>query len=281
MWCKACNQDVPGVYSANAAGYCCPRCGDALAAAAPKGEFVHTKDKKTTGTNAENASSVSQGASGAGGSDRTETKSQPAYDSWEMDERLRHVERVLGKEKRDKNQRHSVYQQEVARLDGPHAAPAGWHRSGKPAKQKNRRAAAESGKTGLQLVTWAALSLGMMAFVCGGVLLGWSLAGGRAELWTLGTPIALAGLVGLLLGLVLQLDRLWHENREAVTKLERLDTQLHDLQTTTSLLTTGQGSPGSAFYVHMAGGANPQLLLSDLKGQLDLLAMKLGEEARA
>ena len=36
-------------------------------------------------------------------------------------------------------------------------------------------------------------------------------------------------------------------------------------------------SPGETFYSHLAGGANPQLLLSDLKSQLDLLADKIGE----
>jgi hypothetical protein len=30
----------------------------------------------------------------------------------------------------------------------------------------------------------------------------------------------------------------------------------------------------------MAGGASPQLLLADLKSQLDLLALRLGQEER-
>ena len=36
--------------------------------------------------------------------------------------------------------------------------------------------------------------------------------------------------------------------------------------------------PSAAFYAHWAGGAAPQILLTDLKSQLDLLAVKLADE---
>ena len=92
-------------------------------------------------------------------------------------------------------------------------------------------------------------------------------------------PIALCGQIALLLGLILQLDRLWHDSRQAATKLDQVDQQLHELKTTTTtMLSTGHNSPGSAFYSHLAGGAGPQILLSDLKSQLDLLAVKIGRE---
>jgi len=39
-----------------------------------------------------------------------------------------------------------------------------------------------------------------------------------------------------------------------------------------------RASPSASdFYAHYAGGANAQLLLTDLKGQLDLLAIKIAE----
>jgi hypothetical protein len=37
-------------------------------------------------------------------------------------------------------------------------------------------------------------------------------------------------------------------------------------------------APAQSFYAHMAGGASPQLLLADLKGQLDLLAVRMSEQ---
>ena len=122
------------------------------------------------------------------------------------------------------------------------------------------------------------LSLGIMAIVCGGVLLGWSVFSQREDLWTIGLPVALAGQVALLLGLVLQLDRLWHDSRRATAKLDRFDEQLHDLKTATTMLGTSHASPGGAFYSHFAGGASPQLLLADLKSQLDLLAVRINDE---
>ena len=116
-----------------------------------------------------------------------------------------------------------------------------------------------------------------MAFVCGIVLLGWSFAASRQELWAIGTPIALAGQIALLIGLVLQLDRLWRDGRNAAAKLDTVDEQLHELKTTTTLLGTTHG-PSATFYAHLADGAGPQLLLNDLKSQLDLLAIKLADQ---
>ncbi len=125
------------------------------------------------------------------------------------------------------------------------------------------------------IVVWSLLGLGIMAFVCGAILLAWSLIADRAELWTLGMPICLAGQLGLLLGLVFQLSRLWDDNRQTANQLASVDQRLDDLKQTATLLTTGHASPAQSFYAHMAGGASPQILLADLKSQLDLLAVQM------
>jgi hypothetical protein len=127
----------------------------------------------------------------------------------------------------------------------------------------------------LAVLTWIALALGITAFACGGMLLGWSVVAGRDELWTLGLPIALGGQIALLVGLMLQLDRLWHDSRHAAGKLDEVDEQLRELKTATTLLGTSHSSPASAFYSHLSCGASPQLLLSDLKSQIDLLALRI------
>jgi hypothetical protein len=126
-------------------------------------------------------------------------------------------------------------------------------------------------------LVWCMLSLGLMAFVCGGVLLGWSLAAARSDLWSLGMPITLGGQFSLLLGLLLQLESLWEGNRNTVDKLDEVDDRLDDLKQTAALLSSSHSSPAQAFYVHMAGGASPHLLLADLKGQLDLLAVQMAK----
>jgi hypothetical protein len=116
-----------------------------------------------------------------------------------------------------------------------------------------------------------------MALACGGSLLGWATLTGRQELWAFGAPIALGGQIALVAGLICQLERLWSDSRLAARRLEKVDAELHELRTTTTLLGAVHG-PSAAFYSHLAVGAAPSLLLSDLKGQLDILAARLAEE---
>jgi hypothetical protein len=117
-----------------------------------------------------------------------------------------------------------------------------------------------------------------MGLACGGVLLGWSVLSGHEHLWSIGMPIAVAGQILLLLGFVLQIDRLWHDNREQAAKLDDVDDQIDDLRNTTSLLDTTHSTPATSFYAHFASGASPSILLADLKSQLDLLAVKIADE---
>jgi hypothetical protein len=204
----------------------------------------------------------------------------PAYDSWELEERLRHVERLLNIDEGGGRQSGPSSSRKLTRLDAAHAGPAAWHHprvARAKAVRKRRRDASSTGPW-LPALTWTVLGMGLMAFVCGGALLAWSAASGRQDLWSIGMPVGLGGQIVLLIGLILQLDRLWHDNRYTAEKLHRVDEQLHSLNTATTLLGTGPGSPSGAFYAHMASGAGPQLLLADLKSQLDLLAVRLGQE---
>lgn len=115
--------------------------------------------------------------------------------------------------------------------------------------------------------------MGLIAGVGGVSVLAWSVAESRGDLWNIGISAIVAGGVVFLLGLVLQLERIWHNSRFAIHKLRQIDTHLQDLERTTASLGVTHGSASQAFYSHMAEQANPQLLLSDLKGQIDLLAM--------
>ena len=141
-----------------------------------------------------------------------------------------------------------------------------------PRRLKQRQPAQSS------FFSWCMLSLGLMAFVFGAVLIGWSFAEDRPDLWRLGLPFTLGGQVVLIVGLVFHLDGLSRSNREAAETLDELDSQLAELRHATSLLSTTHSSPAQSFYVHMADGASPNLLLADLKGQLDLLASRLADK---
>ena len=208
----------------------------------------------------------------------------PGYDGWELDEQLQHIQRVLHTGKGDcpdlrvgENGTVPFGQREIARFDPPQAGPPARHvaASNRPGKKRKtaRRRRAVSGA-----FTWFAVVLGTTSFVCGGVLLIWSVATGRHELWNVGLPAAVVGQIALLVGLVLQIDRLWCDNRHAVAKLNDVDQQIHELKNATTLLGASQGPASATFYSHLAGGAGPQLLLTDLKSQLDLLAMKIAQE---
>ena len=124
------------------------------------------------------------------------------------------------------------------------------------------------------------LALGLALFACGAVLLGWSFAAGRSDLWPIGLPLALGGQAGLIVGLVLQLEGLWQSNRRTEKTLGDLDDELGRVRHATTLLSTSKSASGQSFYAHMAEGASPQLLLADLKGQLDLLAQQMASGRR-
>jgi hypothetical protein len=126
-------------------------------------------------------------------------------------------------------------------------------------------------------LAWTSLSLGVMTFVCGGVLLAWSAIGNRQELWSIGLPLTLFGQAGLILGLVLQLETLWQTNRATSQTLESLDGELSELRHSTTLLTQSRSTPSQSFYLHLSEGASPHLLLADLKGQLDLLSEQMSK----
>jgi hypothetical protein len=187
---------------------------------------------------------------------------------WELDAELRYIER-LARAWRDHpaqaaNVPDGLFPSEVrsaATLESAAERP-------KP----EPTAAAQPRFAGL---AWGCLSMGVMTFVCGGVLLGWSAATGRAQLWSIGLPLTLFGQAGLIIGLVLQLETLWQTNRATSTTLQQLDGELHELRHSTTLLTQSHSNPAQSFYVHLAEGASPHLLLADLKGQLDLLSEQM------
>ncbi len=207
----------------------------------------------------------------------TAAASGPApYDGWELDEQLRHIERVLMTNKL-RGEPATGGEHEVSRADSPHAGVPAWHvhPASRPVARPPARKPARRGR-GLGLLIGLAMTLGPLAVVGGGCLLGWSRWMGRPDLAIFAAPTAMAGQVVVILGLMLQLRRLGRDSRQAAGKLDRLDEDIHELRTTTTLLGTTHGPSAAAFYAHLADGASPRILLSDLKSQLDILAMKLG-----
>jgi hypothetical protein len=261
MWCSNCQQDVPGI--ASDGQICCARCGGKLRSGADPNVAV----------------SDERAASGRGPAPDTPPVD---LDNWEFDQDLRSAARLIrslrltGDIDREPAVSPSLLSDSLTGaplVDAPHAAVPSWHArptQGEAQRPRRKRRGA--------FFSWAMLSLGLMTFVCGAVLVGWSFFGGRSELWGLGLPLVLVGQAALIVGLVFQLDGLWQSNRETSRTLDELDDQLHDLRHATTLLNTAHSGGARSFYAHLAEGASPQLLLADLKGQMDLLAMRLAQE---
>lgn len=253
MWCAKCQQDVPAVPGQGPSSLQCIRCHAVLAA----GETLATTpvpkgiEPLTTLRDQITAESLLQ-------------PPLPQSD-WELEAELRYVERLARAWK-------EAPAAESISLPGEHAGHA-VHETSAPRSPQPSTSNTQPRFAGL---AWGCLSMGVMTFVCGGVLLAWSAIAGRQQLWSIGLPLTLFGQAGLIIGLVLQLETLWQTNRATSSTLEQLDGELHELRHSTTLLTQSRSTPSQSFYVHLAEGASPHLLLADLKGQLDLLSEQMG-----
>lgn len=233
MWCQACRQDVPSLPSRAEGGFRCGRCGGRVAAdpapadAAPLDQDVELDD--------------------------AEKPSSPAIclrppldlDDWETEDQLRAAERALrrfghgaGGNAPPSIRRFDPPALRVDAVDPPQREPA----RPQPAPRPRRLMAA---------LAMLALSLGLMAFACGGALMAWGWIDGRNELWNLGTPIALAGQCVMLLGLLLQLERLWRSGGDTTNQLKRVDEQLRDLERSAQLQNAAGAGSAHAFYAHL------------------------------
>ncbi|HUE72650.1 MAG TPA: hypothetical protein VMP01_17320 [Pirellulaceae bacterium] len=194
----------------------------------------------------------------------------PAVDDWEADTELRRVERLV-----------RVVRHAHERGDPLRTLDCGLATGEQPTAPNPQSAIPDPQSPPTGLAAWACLTLGLMAFVCGGVLVGWSFVADRGDLWSLGLPLTLGGQVGLVLGLLLQLDGLSQSTRRTEQTLTDLDGQLGRLREVTALVSATHSAPAHSFYAHLSAGASPQILLADLKGQLDLLAQQMARKRNA
>jgi hypothetical protein len=270
MWCSTCQQDVPGLGSpGGAGGMRCGKCGDGL----------ESNSQPTSQVTENPATNVPATLTCAGNNAALEKilRSAPlGEEDWALEAELRGVQRLLGSLK----SRPTASNQPVA-VHASHRKPGKWHAAeveATPTEEipiaRKDAAAQPRGHT----AAWLILSLGLAVFACGAVLLGWSIIGQREDLWPLGMPLALVGQAALIVGLILQLDGLSQSTRKTTEALSELDGELKNVRQATTLLTSTQAGGAQSFYLHLAEGASPQLLLADLKGQMDLLAQQMARQ---
>lgn len=261
MWCHNCGQDVPRVASPESGRMCCLRCGK------PVGQEPSARSQRDSAPVGDRAASDCD----------VPGRRPSGYDGWALDEDLRHVGRLLGTADRAERPR----SKRRLRIDAAHDGPLGPHphqgaRAAKPAPGEGSVVGALVGA-----IAWLTLTLGLMTSTCGGVLLVWAAVARRSDLWDVGLPIALVGLLGLVVAMVLQLDRLAGDHRRTAARLAQFDSRLVQLRRDAAMSSADARPAGASFYSHLAGGASPELLLTDLKSQLELLTERLGQPESA
>ena len=178
MWCSICRQDVPGLIVPGGGQYCCPRCGEMMPSSIGTPESSPRDTEETNDSNP-NPAPVTD------------------YDEWEMEERLRHLDRIYARSPLKGPL--SLSDSSYFRVDSQHA----------PVPREQPVAPPQPAQTAPSLLARLgrlALGFGLSVTVCGGCLMIWAHYGARPDLMPLGIPIAVVGQIFLLFGLVLQFD---------------------------------------------------------------------------
>ncbi|MEN1681959.1 MAG: hypothetical protein AAGJ46_20445 [Planctomycetota bacterium] len=251
MWCRHCQQDTPAVAQGSKDVVRCARCQQ------PTGEQA--------------------------GGVRVDAAEAAASAPWTVsellgpadEERLQSIERQLrscrGLSAGQSSPKPSW------RFDRPEATLP----TAEPSPRRNAAAppsAPRATSRSSQLAAWLIALAGALMLGGGISLMGWSLFGGRPVLWNWGVGASLAGQGLMIVGLVQLLANLWTAGREATGRLITLHYEIRRLQRTADGLAGLRTATPSAFYADLSRGASPQVLMANLKGQLDAMSARVEGE---
>lgn len=200
MWCRHCQQDVPGILSDDTGKYRCPRCEEVL--------FSPMMDlEQTMPVLGQDMPVLPPPKPQSRLLEPLGPSVSPPMDNWELDEQLRHIGRILATETKEEQV------PELPRVDPAHDRPEGPRHQVLHKPRLGERIETWQSRVVLPLLMWGATLVGTMSVVCGGMLLLCSSLADRPELWGLGLPIALGGAASLGVGLMLKIDRVWQRRR--------------------------------------------------------------------
>ena len=126
-----------------------------------------------------------------------------------------------------------------------------------------------------QLGAWMLASFGAACLGLGLGLGAWSLVGDRPDLWNPALAATLGGQGLLIVGLVQLLASIWNAARLAAGKLSLMHDELRRLRRTTEEQAGRNAASAGAFYADLARGSSNDMLLGNLRGQLDELAARV------
>lgn len=266
MWCSTCQQETPGIAHATTGRIVCSRCQQPIRKQKAANEALICDDGIALD---EQPTKVAASASA------------PNID-WPTERRVRTLARELNRPTAAVKKAVSGAISDRRRFEPPHdlfnqpfeASPQTASATTEPATIIPPQTLRSEGS---QVLAWLTVTLGTLTLAAGVSLVGWSLSATELHYWNLGLGLALGGQGTLILGLVLVVSRLWRHSRFAACKLQDVQTHLSQLQQTAEILTTMRSNGGApAFYAELARGASPHVLLTNLKGQLDQLATRVG-----
>lgn len=126
-----------------------------------------------------------------------------------------------------------------------------------------------------QLTAWLMASVGATLVGLGIGLGSWSLFGARPDLWNAALAAALGGQGLMIIGLLQVLASLWNAARLASGKLSLMHDELRRLRRTADEAAGRNTASAAGFYADLARDAPPEMLMGNLRGQMDRLASRL------
>lgn len=266
MWCRTCQQDMPAVAHALSGRTVCSRCQRPMRSGKP----MHAAAICDEGLALDDPAAAAVAAA------------PPLANDWQSQQRARRLERELRRSTIEAPAASSVPLQGPRRFDPPKQLFDSIQQVSAPSlisitPQLSAPTHAGSRRMqGGQVIAWMIVVAGMLVLAAGIGLVAWSLAARQMLYWNLAIGLTLGGQGALIFGLVLVLSRLWRNSRYASGKLQDVHTRLGQLQQTADVLATMRAGGAPSFYTDLMRGASPQVLLANLKGQVDQLAARVG-----
>ena len=266
MWCSTCQQDMPAVAHALSGRNVCSRCQRPMRSSKP----MHAAAICDDGLALDDPAAAAVAAV------------PPIANDWQSQQRARRMERELRRSTIETPTATTPHLQGPRRFDPPKqlfdsiqqvSAPIAVAITPQLASTPYARLRRTQGG---QVIAWMIVVAGTITLASGIGLVAWSLAARQTLYWNLAIGLTLGGQGTLIFGLVLVLSHLWRNSRYASGKLQDVHARLGQLQQTADVLATIRAGGAPSFYTDLMRGASPQVLLANLKGQVDQLAARVG-----